>query len=74
MFDSTIQSFTRARWRHGAAACLQVQGAVHGGAICEAIVELLCDEPIRNWLRMAGAMVLLCVGLHLFSAPHPTAF
>ena len=37
----------------------QVQGAVHGGTVCEAIVELLCDESIRNWLRLAGAVVLL---------------
>ena len=41
----------------------QVQGAVHGGAVCEAIVELLCDESIRNWLRLARAVVLLCVSL-----------
>ena len=52
-----------------------MQGAVHGAAVCEAIVELLCDEPICNWLRMAGAVVLLCVvGLHLISAPHPHRF
>ena len=41
----------------------QVQGAVHGGTVCEAIVELLCDESIRNWLRLARAVVLLCVSL-----------
>ena len=63
-FDSTIHTSYLV-------ALLQVQRAVHGGAICEPIVELLCDEAIRNWLRMAGAVVLLCVvGLHLISAPH----
>ena len=75
MYSSNCYAFDSIICTSCLVALLQVQGAVHGGAICEAIIELLCDEPIRNWLRMAGAVVLLCVvGLHSISAPHPTAF
>ncbi len=40
---------------------LQMQRAVHGGAVREPFFELLCDESLRHRLCLARAVVLLSV-------------